>query len=469
MSRRAMLLAIVALAGCVAPASETAPDAVAFGGIVAESTLTYARGTLPSIGVSADGVVFVTARSDEGRWTVLRSADLGRSWEDVGPTPSRHGSPSAADGAFLAIDRATDTIGLVQSYGRAGGSGAPACAWVTLGEVADVAWSAVESNPAACGVATMDAHARLLLRGDGASGALDVVVCSRSQLPGGGSLGGARCAVAEAGGATPLGARGFGGGAFRAGATFFACQTSPITGALGPDGRIFVAGAPCRTPTVASSDDRGISWRETPLDAPLPEEDVDLPEVAVAVDEGGAAYAMWMQNGLPVIARSDDAGESWSVPVAVAPAGVTAADRPALAAGGSGRVAFAFLGTSIPGGYVDKPVVLDAGARSGSASGPWANATWLAYVGTLVDGEVSIGVAHDPDDPVARGACGRTNCGYAGAMDVTIDASGRAWLAVLDACPGSCARGGDARGGDAFGGAVVAVARVLEGPLLVAP
>lgn len=465
----AAVVALLAIAGCVVPEAPVARDELPLERFAARAEATNAPGGMPTLGVTEDGLVFVTARSEDRRWALLRSSDAGRTWQDVGPRAATAGSPTAALYAATRVDPGAGVVGMIQTYGSLVESGTRSgnCAWVGFTDAAAERWS---STAPACPLpAWNDPYVRLLVEGE------RMAVCGRTlesgRLVPALALGGASCAVRVA---PPVSsAFPFTGGAFATGGRFFSCARplSPI--AADASGRLYVAAVDCGAPSVAVSEDDGASWRVAVLDA-ADEEAASLAGVAsmsVAVDEGGTVYAVWMRAGLPVLATSADAGASWSEPRVIAPPGVTAADRPVVAGAGAGRAVVAFVGSAIPGGYDGKALGAGRFGRADEEPAAWEGATWAVHVGVLVDGRLSWTLAHEASDPVARGACGRTACSppqsdsFGAVIDLLVDPAGRAWLAYSDACTFACAT----ERGRAKTPPLVVVSALVAGPSLRGP
>lgn len=199
-------------------------------------------------------------------------------------------------------------------------------------------------------------------------------------------------------------------------------------GAAAPDGTVYIPKGHCGVPTVAISQDDGLTWETVTIaDGPR----VNGHEVPFAVDEAGNAYAIWIsdEDRLPYLATSADGGRTWNAPVMVAPPGVGTAAFPSIAAGSDGRIAMAFYGTAAAKEYADME----------------ANDTWNGYITIATDAlsadmTLASVTVNDPADPIARGVCGGTRCnGVGDFIDIVIDAEGRPWGAFVDVCNDECA------------------------------
>lgn len=212
-----------------------------------------------------------------------------------------------------------------------------------------------------------------------------------------------------------------------------------------PEGRVYLPKADCGLGVVvAVTEDDGLTWDLRVVD-PTPgdmSEDLDL-----AVDEAGNLYGVWPRDGQVWFSASRDQGRTWSPARSVTAPGVTATMFQAVAAGAPGRVAIAYLGTTIPGGYGDKPQGVGGllGGIVGEPDPPeWADATWNAYLAVVTDALsddplVQSVTANDPADPLARGLCGGTRChGMGDFLDVQLDGEGRPWGSFVDVCTAAC-------------------------------
>jgi hypothetical protein len=191
--------------------------------------------------------------------------------------------------------------------------------------------------------------------------------------------------------------------------------------------------------------DDGLTWQKKVIS-----ESLMLPhEIGFTVDVEGNLYAFWPgTDGRQYYAFSIDGGDTWSEPRDVTAPGVTATMFTAAAAGGVGKVAFAYVGSTIEGGYEGKAT--GNGGLTGDLLGQpslpeWDNATWNAYIGVMTDALSDVPIlqsvtANDPSDPLARRLCGGTRChGMNDFIDMVVDGEGRPWVAFVDVCNTECA------------------------------
>jgi hypothetical protein len=117
------------------------------------------------------------------------------------------------------------------------------------------------------------------------------------------------------------------------------------TGAVGPDGTVYVPQSCAGGTYVAISRDEGVSysWVQVP-GAPS---DAGLGAVAqLAVDRAGSLYVLWLSADTLELSRSRDGGRSWSAPLSVSPPTLHAITLPALAAGPRGDVGIVFYAST---------------------------------------------------------------------------------------------------------------------------
>ncbi|MDP9444878.1 MAG: glycoside hydrolase [Actinomycetota bacterium] len=203
------------------------------------------------------------------------------------------------------------------------------------------------------------------------------------------------------------------------------------------DGRVFLPKGHCNRPYVAKSTDAGITWSRRPVS-----DRIDMPDnqSAIASDRRNNLYYVWYdsKHRLPWLAISKDHGRTWGDPIMIAPPNVREVQWPTVAAGGAGRVAITFPGTT------EKD--------QGDLTRPWDY-----YVVTSVNALSSnptfvSNIANPATDPVHRGECpGR--CGNMfDFLDVVVSpAAGHAvWATVTDTCTAlsSCKSDPDAIGFD---------------------
>ena len=205
-----------------------------------------------------------------------------------------------------------------------------------------------------------------------------------------------------------------------------------LTGHLAADsqGRIFLPKGHCGLPWVAVSSDAGNTWTRVNITKATK---MDDHEVTLAVDTADNVYAVW-QDGtfrLPFLSVSRDHGMSWSAPRMIAPPGVHEVNFPTITAGDPGRIGVLFPGSeskdfSDPGRPWNLYVVVSVNAMDQNPVFTWT-------------------VANPKNDPVHRGDCGPGRCDAAdgGSMFDFLDivaspVDGILWGTASDTCTGDC-------------------------------
>jgi len=200
------------------------------------------------------------------------------------------------------------------------------------------------------------------------------------------------------------------------------------------DGRVFLPKGHCNRPYISISNDAGINWNRGRVS-----DRIDMPDnqSSIAADRGGNLYYVWYdsKHRLPWLAISRDHGKTWGNPIMIAPPNVREVQWPTIAAGGNGRIAISFPGTT-ERNQGDKTrawdyyVVTSPNALAG-------NPTFVSNI------------SNPANDPVHRGDCpGR--CGnMLDFLDVLVSpADGHAvWATVVDTCTSEkCRTDSDAKG-----------------------
>lgn len=386
----------------------------------------------PTIGVTAENVLWITGFGEGARRypTVLKSEDAGATWSAAGPTVAGQvGVPPTTNDPFVHVDVGTGRVFMADLEGLT-------CTVLSFSDDGGASWI---TNPVACGTPGANDHQSVTTakpRALPTVGYPNLVYYCVNRIAD------TSCATSTNGGlafgplvtVTPgAGASGFCGG-----------LAGHVKSA--PDGTVYLPKAACSVPTVYVSEDDGVTWTERVI-APDHLTVSGDHEVSVGIDEAGNVHAFWLSEGLPFLASSADKGATWTTPRMVARPGVTATAFNAIAAGAEGRVAFAYLGTTIEGGYEGKPT--GVGGLGGDLVGEpepeeWAAATWNAYLGVVTDAfadelTITTVTANPPADPLARGLCGRTRCaGMADFIDVDVGPDGRPWAAFVDVCTEEC-------------------------------
>jgi hypothetical protein len=443
------------------------PDALAGPGALEGALLPIgAESYEPTLGVDAEGRLFMTGYLSGGAPTIYRSDDDGATWADVGPKlpDGRPEHPFTMD-PYLYLDVATGRLFQNDLY--------VACSFLSWTDDAGASWT---TNPAGCGVSTVKDHQSMVTAKPRVlpTFGYDRVVywCTNTGMS-------IECATSLDGGVTfgpainvfPARERPVEGAT--AGATCDPIHGHPVSDA---EGRVYLARGECGVPVVAVTEDDGLTWRASAVSRDVRQDThILMHDVNLAVDEAGTVYAVWIaEDGLPRYAWSADQARTWSSARIVSPPGVTATALPAIDAGASGAIAIAYIGTMVEGGYGDKPL---GGSGTVTDLEPpaepeaWRDATWNGYITVLTSATADDAVAYTvsanpPSDPIARGVCGKTRCGGMGDfLDVRVGPDGRAWAAFVDVCTGACVTDASVLKEGALG----SVGTLVTGPSLRAP
>jgi hypothetical protein len=198
------------------------------------------------------------------------------------------------------------------------------------------------------------------------------------------------------------------------------CNSGGLTGHMvGSNNGNFYRGNPgCNGEgySIFRSTNGGLTWTEHPLPTETTgtAQTWNFEEAQVYPDEEDNVHAMWMgSDNMPYYSYSTDEGGSWSAPLMIAPpAGLNGTGFPAIAAGDSGMVAFAYIG--------------DSGGDN-----------WNGYIGMITDAfspmplitTVQVNEVGDPLDTTAD--CGFNRCGgFGDFIDILVDAHGRPWFGL---------------------------------------
>lgn len=198
---------------------------------------------------------------------------------------------------------------------------------------------------------------------------------------------------------------------------------------------------------VSVSRDLGASWdlhRVAPWDSDGDRYWASSAHMRLAADTAGNAYLLFLDaTSLPHLSISRDHGATWSDPISVAAPDVTAANVTSLVAGDEGRIAFFYVGTTLPGGY--------AATEQAMAEATWHGYTTFSLNALDGDPVFAVTLTAEPTDPLRRGPC-QLRCNpdpndrFTGMYDYTnlkVDpATGAVWVAFVDLCDGACAQPG---------------------------
>ena len=197
------------------------------------------------------------------------------------------------------------------------------------------------------------------------------------------------------------------------------CNSGGLTGHMvgANDGNFYRGNPSCDGEgySIYRSTNGGLTWteHELPTDVTGMADTWNFEEAQVYPDEENNLHAMWMgADDLPYYSYSFNQGDSWSAPLMVAPPGFNGTGFPAVAAGDSGKVAFAYLG--------------DTGGD-----------TWNGYISIMTDSFsetplITTVQVNEFGDPLSLEAdCGYNRCGgFGDFIDILVDNHGRAWFGL---------------------------------------
>ncbi len=371
----------------------------------------------PTLGVTSDGAVFLSSFDPSlptGWGLVARSTDQGQTWTDV--TPKLAGDvtfPPQSNDPYVHVDQDTDRIFVSDLQ-------ALVCSTLSWSDDGGGSWT---NNPIGCGHPFgVHDHQTVFTstpRTMDTVGYPNLVYYCINRVAD------TACATSLDGGQTfgPLRAGVFSGADPNEGI----CGGLTAHGVSGPDGRVYLPRSYCGTPTVAVTEDDGLTWEAKVISDTVPAARHD---VEVAVDDAGNVYALWMSDDdLPYLAVSTDHGDTWTTPAMVAPPNVERGVFPAISAGADGRIAFTLVGTNDTRTWDEMD----------------NTTTWNGYITVMTDATSPDPVlvtspVNAPSDPLARGACNDDNrCdGMGDFNDIVIDQDGRPWAAYVDVCHDAC-------------------------------
>jgi len=216
---------------------------------------------------------------------------------------------------------------------------------------------------------------------------------------------------------------------------------------VGADGAAYVPNKDCGGQQgVVVSEDNGVTWNVRTV----PNSMAGNSDPSVGVSKNGRVYFGFADNNNhPVIAISDDHGQSWhDVKDVGAAAGINNTVFSEVVSGDDNRAAFAFLGTKSIGS-------LDARTFPG---------VWNMYVAATYDGGSTWHLVNaTPNDPVQRGPVwlqggAEISRNLLDFNDMTIDKQGRMLIGFADGCVDACVQAPDAARGNSYS----AVASILR-------
>lgn len=208
----------------------------------------------------------------------------------------------------------------------------------------------------------------------------------------------------------------------------FICGSLHGHGVGDSKGRIFLPQGRCGIPTLAISEDGGLTWNDSVVS---PGVHTAGTQSAVAVDAADNVYYTWWDNfhHLPYLAVSRDHGKTWGKSMMIAPPGVHEVNWPTIDAGDAGRIAITFPGTTVANDDDDTKPPTDK-------SRPWNSYVVLSTNATSSNPLFLSNIANPTYDPIHRGDC-FDRCGTMyDFLDIVVAPGdqGRVWATAVDTC-----------------------------------
>jgi len=240
---------------------------------------------------------------------------------------------------------------------------------------------------------------------------------------------------------------------------------------VAPDGTVYLPNNSCGgTGAVVVSEDNGLTWSIRPVQNAVSQTraNSNLQDPAAAIDSNGRVYFAMSSSTVAgsatggsnaVVATSNDHGQTWQNIYDVGAAySLKNIAFPAAVAGGAGRAAVAFYGST----------------TSGDGSANNFTGVWHLYVANTFDGGLHWTTTDaTPNDPMQRGCIwshgGADICrNLLDFFDMTIDKQGRVQVGYVDGCAdGACAQAALTAKGNAYTARGV-IARQSSGRRLIA-
>src|SRR6266513_2667617 len=240
---------------------------------------------------------------------------------------------------------------------------------------------------------------------------------------------------------------------------------------VAPDGTVYLPNNSCGgTGAVVVSEDNGLTWSIRPVQNAVSQTraNSNLQDPATAIDSNGRVYFAMSSSTVAgsatggsnaVVATSNDHGQTWQNIYDVGAAySLKNIAFPATVAGGAGRAAVAFYGST----------------TSGDGSANNFTGVWHLYVANTFDGGLHWTTTDaTPNDPIQRGCIwshgGADICrNLLDFFDMTVDKQGRVQVGYVDGCAdGACAQAALTAKGNAYTARGV-IARQSSGRRLIA-
>jgi hypothetical protein len=371
----------------------------------------------PTLGITKRGDVFYTAAG--ARNEVLRSSDAGKTWEVVSPQLAGRNVHAISLDPYIWVDEDTGRVYTIDLT--------VACSLMSFSDDRGKSWT---TNPLACGRPIND-HQTLF---GGPPVSSDPVGYPNLVYYCWNDVATSSCGKSLDGGISwhATGSPAFhpGDGTEGQEAPDPNCGGLHGHGVVGRDGTIYLPKEHCERPFLAISRDEGLSWERVRVSNKVV---IWGPDPSVAVDEKGNLYYLFISDDrLPYLSTSRDGGRTWSEPSMVGYPGLTETALATMDVGAPGSVAMTYYGTD----DVDGPVE----DRQYPNEVKWDGFMTMSKDVFASSPVFYSGPINNPEDPLARGACGPRRCYDAlDFIDVVVGFDGTPWASLTDNCISVCA------------------------------
>lgn len=309
------------------------------------------RAAEPTLGITDTGAIFYEvvppAELGRGKPEVLRSADGGRTWNNVSPQIAGIDTHQHTMDPFIYVDERTSRIFNVDL--------AYPCAITSFSDDDGETWTTIE---APCGESD---HQNIFTGPPATSSPVGypniVYYCAMQAVATEQFSHATSCMKSLDGGLsyTFTGDFPFVGTLHPQGplGDLAGCGGGVGHGVVDDHGTVYLPRGWCGDPYLAISHDEGLTWQRIQVaDSGMRTFGIPDHEAAVAVDRTGNIYYHWIAaDGLPYLSISRDGGTTFEKPMMVAPPGVTDASLPSIDVGSDGRIAILYMGTTDGGSW----------------------------------------------------------------------------------------------------------------------
>jgi hypothetical protein len=203
------------------------------------------------------------------------------------------------------------------------------------------------------------------------------------------------------------------------------------------DGTLYVPKRHDGQPQLAISHDEGLTWTHVQV----ADNGSSAQATRAALDPAGNVYYTWTAaDHLPYVSASRDGGLTWSAPILLSPPDVREAALPRIASDAAGRVAVVYLASidspGTPPWYSYCNVLLSTCDMES-----YGDVTWDGYIALIddlfaADPVIRTATVNPPGSPLFVGGCSAEGACMANLdfIDVHFDAAGNPWGAFVDDC-----------------------------------